>query len=98
MAGADARFASHRQRPAMPVTVTEDIRPALLEVEHVGKRFPGVEALRDASLSLHRGEVHVLLGQNAAGKSTLAKCISGVYPPDSGRIVLEGVGCVNPAG
>jgi len=70
----------------------------LLEVEHVGKRFPGVEALRDVSLSLYRGEVHALLGQNGAGKSTLVKCISGVYPPDSGRIVLEGqeIGAYSP--
>jgi ABC-type sugar transport system ATPase subunit len=64
--------------------------PALLEIEHIGKRFPGVQALDDVSLTLAAGEVHGLVGQNGAGKSTLVKCITGVYPPDSGRIVLEG--------
>ena len=64
--------------------------PALLEVEGVSKRFPGVQALRDIDLSLNSGEVHALVGQNGAGKSTLVKCICGVYPPDGGRITLDG--------
>ena len=70
--------------------VTDSVQPSLLEVEHVGKHFPGVRALHDVSLTLRAGEVHALVGQNGAGKSTLVKCISGVHPPDEGRIVFEG--------
>jgi ABC-type sugar transport system ATPase subunit len=64
--------------------------PVLLYAEHVSKRFPGVQALRDVDFTLERGEVHALVGQNGAGKSTLVKCISGVHPPDGGRILLDG--------
>jgi len=62
----------------------------LLDIQHVGKRFPGVQALDDVSLVLAAGEVHGLVGQNGAGKSTLVKCITGVHAPDSGRILLDG--------
>jgi ABC-type sugar transport system ATPase subunit len=64
--------------------------PVLLAVEHVGKQFPGVQALDDVSLTLRAGEVHGLVGQNGAGKSTLVKCITGVHAPDAGQIILEG--------
>ncbi len=64
--------------------------PVLLYAEHVSKRFPGVQALHDVDFTLNAGEVHALVGQNGAGKSTLVKCISGVHPPDGGRISLEG--------
>ena len=63
---------------------------ALLDVEHVSKHFPGVQALSDVSLTVESGEVHALVGQNGAGKSTLVKCITGVHPPDRGRIVFDG--------
>src|SRR5581483_2287747 len=62
----------------------------LLRIDHVSKRFPGVQALDDVSLVVDAGEVRGLVGQNGAGKSTLVKCITGVHPPDSGRIVLGG--------
>jgi ribose transport system ATP-binding protein len=64
---------------------------ALLEVDNVTKRFPGVQALTDVSLTVELGEAHALVGQNGAGKSTLVKCITGVQPPDEGRIVFDGV-------
>ena len=67
----------------------DDATP-LLCAEHVSKRFPGVQALHNVDFTLDRGEVHALVGQNGAGKSTLVKCISGVHPPDGGRITLEG--------
>ncbi|MGP8209785.1 MAG: sugar ABC transporter ATP-binding protein [Acidimicrobiales bacterium] len=67
----------------------DDATP-LLCAEHVSKRFPGVLALHNVDFTLNRGEVHALVGQNGAGKSTLVKCISGVHPPDGGRITLEG--------
>jgi simple sugar transport system ATP-binding protein len=63
---------------------------ALLELEHVGKRFGRVEALLDVSLSVSAGEVLGLLGDNGAGKSTLIKVMSGVYRPDRGVLRWDG--------
>jgi simple sugar transport system ATP-binding protein len=62
----------------------------VLRVEHVGKRFGAVTALRDVSLHLERGEVLGLIGDNGAGKSTLMKIITGFEKPDQGRMLLRG--------
>jgi ribose transport system ATP-binding protein len=64
--------------------------PPLLEMRGISKAFPGVRALDDVSLSIHAGEVHVLLGQNGAGKSTLIKALYGAYHPDDGEFLFEG--------
>jgi len=71
-------------------TSSADEQVPLLAIEEVSKRFPGVQALDDVNLSIEAGEVHGLVGQNGAGKSTLVKCVSGVHPPDEGRIVFDG--------
>jgi len=63
---------------------------ALLEMRGIGKRFPGVTALDDVSLSLARGEVVALLGENGAGKSTLMNILGGVLRPDSGEVRIDG--------
>jgi inositol transport system ATP-binding protein len=63
---------------------------ALLRMEHITKRFPGVLALDDVSLDIMPGETHGLLGENGAGKSTLLKILSGAYQPDAGTITLSG--------
>ncbi|HVC80391.1 MAG TPA: sugar ABC transporter ATP-binding protein [Chloroflexota bacterium] len=52
----------------------------------ISKSFGGVRALREASFSAEQGEVHALVGENGAGKSTMIKILSGLYPPDSGQI------------
>jgi rhamnose transport system ATP-binding protein len=62
----------------------------VLALRGVSKSFPGVRALTDVSFDVHAGEVHALLGENGAGKSTLIKIVSGVYPPDTGEIAVEG--------
>jgi ABC-type sugar transport system ATPase subunit len=62
----------------------------ILRFENISKIFPGVRALSDITFDIHRGEVHVLLGENGAGKSTLIKILTGVYKADGGRIILDG--------
>ena len=62
----------------------------VLELKHITKRFPGVIANDDVSLSLQRGEVLALLGENGAGKSTLISILYGLYRPDEGQMLLAG--------
>lgn len=62
----------------------------IAELRNVEKRFGRVYALRGISFSVHRGEVHCLLGDNGAGKTTLIKILSGVFPPDSGEYLFDG--------
>ena len=62
----------------------------LLEMKNITKVFPGVVALDSVNLSIKNGQIHVLLGENGAGKSTMIKSISGVETPDSGEIIWEG--------
>jgi ribose transport system ATP-binding protein len=59
-------------------------------MEGVSKRYGGVDALRDADLSVEVGRIHAILGENGAGKSTLIKVMAGVVQPDEGRMVLDG--------
>ena len=62
----------------------------LVELKHISKSFPGVKVLEDISVAFYPGKVHVLLGENGAGKSTIIKIISGIYHPDSGEVMIEG--------
>jgi ABC-type sugar transport system ATPase subunit len=62
----------------------------LIEIRGVRKRFGGIQALRDVSLSIGKGAVHGLVGENGAGKSTLGKLLAGVYRPDAGEIRVAG--------
>jgi ABC-type sugar transport system ATPase subunit len=61
-----------------------------LGINKISKRFPGVQALKEANFTLRRGEVHALIGENGAGKSTLMNIILGTYQPSSGTMVLDG--------
>lgn len=68
----------------------------ILEIRDVCKEFVGVKALDHVSFSCYAGSVHVLQGENGAGKSTILKIISGLYRPDHGEILFNGksiVGC-----
>ena len=56
----------------------------------VAKRFPGVVAVDDVSLGFRAGEVHVLLGENGAGKSTIAAMLAGLQEPDEGHLTIAG--------
>ncbi len=72
------------------VQLTEPSQSPALELRHVSKAFGHVVALNDVSLSFQRGEVSVIVGDNGAGKSTMMKVLSGVYPVDSGELLIGG--------
>ncbi len=62
----------------------------LLEMKGICKSFPGVKALQNVDFNLKAGEIHALLGENGAGKSTLIKVLGGIYPPESGKTIIDG--------
>ena len=62
----------------------------LLEVRGLRKVFGGTIALADGNLSVQAGEVHGLLGENGAGKSTMIRCLARIFPADAGEILLGG--------
>ena len=62
----------------------------LLEMNNITKIFPGVKALDNVRFNLKKGEIHALMGENGAGKSTFIKVLTGVHQPDGGEIILNG--------
>jgi ribose transport system ATP-binding protein len=62
----------------------------LLRAENICKQFNGIPVLKNVDLEIRRGEVHALMGENGAGKSTIIKIITGVYTKDDGQIFMEG--------
>ncbi len=62
----------------------------ILETRKLTKHFQGVRALTDVDFELRKGEIHAIMGENGAGKSTFVKLLAGVYKPTSGTYSLEG--------
>ncbi len=74
---------------AVPSETKLSAVPAL-EMRHISKSYPGVQAIKDVSLSVSEGEIHALLGENGAGKSTLMKILAGAEHRDGGEILIDG--------
>ena len=66
----------------------------LMRVQSLHKRFGGVQAVRDISLTVPKESIFAIIGPNGAGKSTLLNLMSGLYQPDAGRIVFDGIDLV----
>lgn len=67
---------------------------ALLEIAELTKRFGGLTALKDVSISVEQGSIVALIGPNGAGKSTIFNLITGIYAPSAGSIVFDGASLV----
>ena len=67
-----------------------DSTDVVLDVQGIGKRFGGLQALADVGMTIRRGQVYGLIGPNGAGKTTFFNVITGLYTPDSGSFMLAG--------
>jgi branched-chain amino acid transport system ATP-binding protein len=66
-----------------------------LEIKNLSVEFGGIVALNKVNMKVGRGEIHAVIGPNGAGKTSLFNCISGVYKPTEGEILLEGTSILN---
>ena len=66
----------------------------LLKIDDLSIAFGGVQALKDVDITVDSGEIFALIGPNGAGKTTIFNCITGVYEPNHGSIVLDGTSLV----
>jgi simple sugar transport system ATP-binding protein len=73
-----------------PHTGTTPAGDFILTATDIKKSFGGVHALKGASMTMRRGEITALIGDNGAGKSTMVRSLSGIHKPDSGQITLDG--------
>jgi len=76
------------QQAEKTCSLEEETRDPVLSVEHLSKRFAGVEALRGVSLEVPEGSIFGLIGPNGAGKTTLFDVVSGLLAPTAGRVRL----------
>ncbi|KAF0814943.1 Lipopolysaccharide export system ATP-binding protein LptB [Andreprevotia sp. IGB-42] len=67
-----------------------NVQQPLLSIEGIHKRFGGLHALSDVSLSINKGEIYGLIGPNGAGKTTLFNVLTGLYLPDEGKFTFAG--------
>ncbi len=88
-----AAMAARRIHEGMPLPAFLAPPPrvgTVLNVASVSKRFGGIRAVSDASLTVNAGEIHALIGPNGAGKTTLFNIVSGMFRPDGGSVSLAG--------
>lgn len=67
------------------------MKPCLLEIKNVSKFFSGLTAIDALNLKVQKGQIYGIIGPNGAGKTTLFNCITGIYVPEEGEILWNGV-------
>lgn len=87
---ADAHSSMQNREVIFQVIRSQGMSDTILSLKNITKTYPGVLALDQVSLDFKRGEVHAIVGENGAGKSTMIKIIAGALEPDSGEILVDG--------
>ncbi|MGI6424663.1 MAG: ABC transporter ATP-binding protein [Tepidanaerobacteraceae bacterium] len=67
----------------------------IMKINHLSKKFGGIKAVDDVTLTIHEGELLGLIGPNGSGKSTFVNLITGFYTPDSGQVMFQGHNILN---
>jgi ribose transport system ATP-binding protein len=70
--------------------MAQNNQPALWELRGISKKFPGVQALDNVSMTIEEGRIHALVGENGCGKSTLVKCLAGAHQAEEGDLLYRG--------
>src|SRR5258705_747826 len=86
-------LASGACRRASPTSISEGF---MIEISHVDKWYGGLQALKDCTTRVAKGEVVVVCGPSGSGKSTLIKCVNALEPFQSGQIILDGIKVNDP--
>lgn len=73
-----------------------DESQVMVQMKDIVKKFGNFTANDHINLTVHKGEVHAILGENGAGKSTMMNVLCGLYKPTSGQILLKGKRCIFP--
>lgn len=63
----------------------------MLEIKNISKSFDSFDAVKNASITIEEGTIHGIIGENGAGKTTIIKCAAGIYKPDKGQVLAEGM-------
>jgi branched-chain amino acid transport system ATP-binding protein len=84
-------LAGARAKQALEARQRGEVRPPILEVQGLSKRFGGISAVNDVSFTLAHDEILGLIGPNGAGKTTIFDLLSGLLAPDAGRVHFKGV-------
>lgn len=69
---------------------SNNVKEEILCTRNLGKEFNGVWVLNDINIDLKKGEIHSIVGENGAGKSTCIKILSGIYTPSKGEVIING--------
>jgi len=62
----------------------------MININNLSKSFDNFEAIRNVNIEVESGTIHGLIGENGAGKTTIIKCATGIYKPDSGNVLING--------